>query len=674
MEKEEMKFGIVAKDPWLEPVEQEVKGRYNRYATRLAEITKAAGSLLKFADAYKHMGITYDKKRKGWFYREWAPRAHALFLIGDFNGWNRASHPLSRRDDGVWEIFLDEETYKDTFTHGSLIKVVVTGNNGTRDRIPAYINRVVQDDNTKNYTAQVWLPEKFNWRGDNFSIKKLENLYIYESHVGMAQEKEAVGTYKEFEETILPYVKQAGYNAIQLMAIAEHPYYGSFGYHVSNFFAPSSRFGTPEELKSLIKTAHKMGIAVIMDIVHSHTVKNVNEGINELDGSPEQYFHSGGRGEHPDWDSKLFNYGKWEVMQFLLSNVKYWIEEFHFDGYRFDGVSSMMYFHHGHTTFDSPWKYYSEGVEWDSITYLQLANKLMHSLDRAAISIAEDVSGMPGLTFDPEEGGLGFDYRLAMGIPDYWIKLLKEKRDDDWSVGELWSTLTNRNVAVNTIAYAESHDQALVGDKTIAFRLMDKEMYWNMHKHSTSFEVDRGIALHKLIRFVTISLGGTAYLAFMGNEFGHPEWIDFPREGNGWSHKYARRQWSLVKNTELKYHYLGDFDREMLQLMQKYSVFKWEFADQLHLDEWHKTMVFKRANIVFVFNFHLNISPTDYEIPVPEAGLYKIVLNSDSHRFGGFGRIDENVQYMSYQKPEDDRHFIRIYNTNRTALALVKVE
>ncbi len=368
----------------------------------------------------------------------------------------------------------------------------------------------------------------FNWKDDQLKFPKNTDLFIYECHVGMAQEKEGVGTYKEFTKNILPRIKKAGYNAIQMMAIQEHPYYGSFGYHVSNFFAPSSRFGTPEDLKKLIKTAHGMGIAVILDIVHSHTVKNTVEGINQFDGSDSQYFHPGERGEHPQWDSKIFDYGKTEVLRFLLSNLKYWMEEFHFDGFRFDGVGSMMYYHHGNEPITDRDKYFKQGVEWDAVTYLQLANHLIHSINPNAISIAEDVTGMPGLTSPVEEGGLGFDYRLGMGIPDFWIKLLKEYQDENWDINFMWQVLNDRLTHVKTVAYAESHDQALVGDKTLAFRLMDKEMYWHMQKDDPDLQIDRGMALHKMIRLFTISLGGNAWMNFMGNEFGHPEWIDFP--------------------------------------------------------------------------------------------------------------------------------------------------
>ncbi len=661
--------GIVKTDPWLMPVIQDVNERIERFGDRLQQIESQYGSLSNFADAYKYLGIHYSNKDKGWYYREWAPAARRLFLSGDFNDWNAHSHPLKKISDGIWEIFLDYKSYKDTFTHGSKIKVWVDGDNGFLPRIPAYITRVVQDEDTKNFSGQLWFND-FDWKGDNFKLKKDEKLFIYECHVGMAQEKPGLGTYTEFAEKILPWVQKAGYNAIQLMAIQEHPYYGSFGYHVSNFFAASSRFGTPEDLKNLIKTAHSMGIAVIMDIVHSHTVKNINEGLNLFDGSDYQYFHSGSRGLHPQWDSLLFDYGRIEVLQFLLSNVKYWLKEFHFDGFRFDGVGSMMYFHHGNETIDTPEKYFRNGVEWDAITYLQLANKLVHKINPGAVTIAEDVTGMPGLTAPLSDGGIAFNYRLGMGIPDFWIKLLKEYKDENWNIHELWDVMTNRLPGVKTIAYAESHDQALVGDKTLAFWLMDKEMYYHMHVNDPNLVIDRGIALHKMIRLFTISLGGVAYLNFMGNEFGHPEWIDFPRIGNDWSYEHARRQWSLADNPELKYKYLALFDKKMIELIKENRLFDDEYARQLQMDEGNKTVAFERDNLVFLFNFHPFNSIADYAFPVSQSGDYKILMNTDSVDYGGHGRVNEEISYPSILDKTTGKYWIRIYNTNRTALVL----
>ena len=669
-------------DHWLDPVQDDVMARYERFHRRLKELEsyypltaqekKAKLSPLeKLARQDQYLGLNYSKEEKGWWLREWAPAAKEMYVFGDFNGWTRYQYPLSHRDDGIWEIFLDDKTFGKTFVHGSLYKLIVRGaDDSMLERLPAYTKRAVQDDTTKIFSAQVWKSD-FDWEGDDFKPNPKEPLLIYECHIGMAQEKEGVGTYKEFEDNVLPHVIKGGYNTIQIMAIAEHPYYGSFGYHVSNFFAPSSRFGTPEELKHLIKTAHSHGLRVIMDIVHSHTVKNLAEGINRMDGTDCQYTHPGGRGDHPQWDSKLFDYGKTEVIQFLLSNIRYWMRDFHFDGFRFDGVTSMLYMHHGNVESYNQAMYFRDGVEFDAVTYLQLANYLMKQINAQSVSIAEDVSGMPGLTSPIEAGGMGFDYRLGMGIPDYWIKLLKEVGDDYWNVYQMWHVLNDRLPMVKTVAYAESHDQALVGDKTIAFRLMDKEMYFCMATNIGSDIIDRGISLHKMIRMFTIVNGGQAYMNFMGNEFGHPEWIDFPREGNGWSYKHARRQWSLMEADYLKYHFLNDFDEAMIKLIREYPVMQDLYGQQLNMDEQNHTIVEKKGGLVFVFNFHPTACIADYKFYIPEPGVYKIILNSDDLKYGGFGRLDNDQEFFAL--PEDDHYKLSIYNVNRTVLVLKKV-
>jgi 1,4-alpha-glucan branching enzyme len=668
--KSKEKLAIIQEDPWLDPYIDDVNGRFERYQKARKEIEQAAGSLLNFSNGHHYYGINYDNQKKGWIYREWAPNAYNLYLTGDFNQWNRTSHKLNKNDNGDWEIFLPYEKYKNSFLHGSKVKVHVQAKNGSMDRIPAYIQRVIQDPKTHDFAGQLWFPEKpFLWEDHQFDPAQVSREpIIYECHVGMAQEREGVGTYREFADDLLPRIQDGGYNAIQLMAIQEHPYYGSFGYHVSNFFAASSRFGTPEDLKYLVNKAHNMGIAVIMDIVHSHAVKNMAEGLNHFDGTDHQYFHEGGRGYHEGWDSMLFNYGKWEVKQFLLSNVRYWLEEYHFDGYRFDGVTSILYFHHGHTSFDHYDKYFTSEVDWDAVTYLQLANAVVHEFKKNSISIAEDVSGMPGLCRRPEEGGVGFDFRLGMGIPDFWIKILKERRDEEWNIHEMWNVLNNRRYKEKTIAYAESHDQALVGDKTIAFWLMDKDMYFHMHVNDQNMAVDRGIALHKMIRLITVSLGGEGYLNFIGNEFGHPEWVDFPREGNNWSHYYARRQWSLVDNKDLKYHYLRDWDKAMIHTIKDHHVLSASTAQEINMDADNKVIIFERNNLVFIFNFSISNSIFGYQFKVPEKGTYRIILNSDHKDFGGFGRVDDTIDY-----PTDENQNLSIYLTNRTALVMKKV-
>ena len=667
--------GLIKLDPWLEPYSDKLRERVahcQRFRKRIDE-EDCRGLMGQISLGHRYFGFNRGEMngRNGVWYREWAPGADYLALIGDFNDWNRDAHPLARDDYGVWQIFLHDSHYGDRLTHESKVKAHVGSADSGLDRIPAYIRRVVQEYGTPNFTGQYWNPpESYEWK--NTPPTRTGGLRLYEAHVGMAQEEARVGTFLEFSQNVLPRIANLGYNVLQLMAVMEHPYYGSFGYHVSNFFAVSSRFGTPEGLKELIDTAHGMGLLVIMDLVHSHSVKNMDEGLNRFDGTDCQYFHAGARGQHPTWDSLCFDYAKYEVQQFLLSNIRFWLEEYRFDGFRFDGVTSMLYLDHGNKKFSSYDDYFDDNVDNDALTYLVLANEVVHGVNNAAITIAEDVSGMVGLARPVKEGGLGFDYRLAMGIPDYWIKLLKEVTDEQWNMSEIYHTLLNRRAHEKHIGYAESHDQALVGGKTIAFRLMDKEMYWNMSVSSPNFVTDRGIALHKMIRLITFTLGGEGYLNFMGNEFGHPEWIDFPRSENNYSHHYARRQWSLVDQGTLRYKGLNNFDREMQNLDRRYNLLEDSLIESLMFHEEKKQLVYRRGALVFVFNFHPSESYADLCVPVPDPNDYQLILNSDDEAFEGHGLVDECIIYPKQNVPISGRNqSIQLYLPARTAQVLV---
>lgn len=633
------------------------------------DIETYEGSLAKFAQGYETLGFTrgLNDGEPGVWYREWAPGANGLFLAGDFNEWNRFSHMMTRDERGVWSIFLPDRQYVRTLRHESRVKVYVMSAAGDADRVPAYARRVVFDDKGQNCAAVLWFPPKYRWAHE--SPPPPLSPRVYEAHVGMALEEGRVGTFREFERHVLPRIAKGGYNTVQLMAVQEHPYYGSFGYHVSSFFAVSSRFGTPEDFKRLVDAAHGMGLRVVMDLVHSHSVKNTIEGLNGLDGTGHQYFHALPRGLHPAWDSLLFDYGKWEVMRFLLSNVRYWLEEYNLDGLRFDGVTSMMYLHHGlGRAFGSYDDYLRNDVDEDAVTYLQLACETAHAVKPSATLIAEDVSGMVGLCRPVAEGGIGFDYRLAMGLPDYWIKQLREVRDEDWRMGDMFGALCNRRHMEAQIAYSESHDQSLVGDKAIAFWLMDKEMYTHMTKAAQSLVIDRGVALHKMIRLVTFALGGEGYLNFMGNEFGHPEWIDFPREGNGWSHHYCRRQWSLADRDDLRYKGLGEFDRAMNELDARFGLLASNGAEKLFEHEENKLLAFRRGPLTFVFNWHPTRSQEGLRVPLPGHHDQTVVLNSDDAEFGGHGLVARGQGYPAFA--EGGGAGVRIYLPARSVQVL----
>jgi len=659
---------LLAADPYLRPYTGVLSKRIEHIHLTAKRLTSGKIDLTAWAAGHEYFGLHF--KNNEWVFREWAPNATDVYLIGDMSDWQTVKKfALSQiTDDGVWEIRLPASV----MSHGDLYRLHLKWPGGEGDRIPAYARRVVQDMQTLIFNAQVWHPQpSYQWRIPVFQCSE-EPLLIYEAHVGMAQEAEKVGTFREFTQHVIPRILESGYNTIQLMAIQEHPYYGSFGYQVSGFFAASSRYGTPEELKELIDTAHEAGLRVIMDIIHSHAVKNVTEGLSRFDGTNYQYFHQGSRGDHIAWDSRCFDYGKHQVLHFLLSNCRFWLDEYHFDGFRFDGVTSMLYHHHGlGRAFTSYDYYFDESVDEDAYTYLALANRLIHTVRPDAITIAEDISGMPGLAVAAAKGGIGFDYRFAMGVPDYWIRLTKDTPDEAWSMGTLWHELTNRRHAEKTISYAESHDQALVGDQTLIFRLIGADMYHCMAADQRNIKVDRGLALHKMIRLITLSTAGHGYLNFIGNEFGHPEWIDFPRQGNAWSYRYARRQWRLADDERLVYRFLGKFDRDMLAIAKNYHMLASSAPQLLYEHSDNKILIFERAGLVFAFNFHPHQSYTNYRFEAP-AGKYRMLLNSDAEIYGGQARLTAGqIHEALIEKTFDSkRQQISLYLPTRTALVL----
>jgi 1,4-alpha-glucan branching enzyme len=656
---------LIENDPWLKAFGNTILNRFDKTRAKINDIKKNKARLSDAVNAHLYYGL--HKQKSTWVFREWAPNATSIYLVGDFSAWERdENYKLVNLGKGDWECVIP----LDELRHGMLYKLLIDWGAGYHERIPAYSRRVVQDVETKIFSAQVWNPQS-TYKWSNKSSIKIKNPLIYEAHIGMASSEEKVGSYTEFLKNVLHRIARLGYNTIQLMAIQEHPYYGSFGYQVSNFFAPSSRFGTPDELKQLIDEAHKLGMAVILDLVHSHAVRNELEGLARFDGTDYQYFHSGAKGDHPVWDSRCFNYGKDEVINFLLSNCKYWMEEYHFDGFRFDGVTSMIYTHHGlGTDFVNYDMYFNGDQDEDAITYLTLANILTHELNPDAITIAEDVSGMPGIASPFEDGGIGFDYRMSMGVADYWIKTIKEKRDEDWDMGELFHQLINKRDDERTISYAESHDQAMVGDKTIIFRLIDKLMYTSMQVNDSNLIVERGMALHKMIRLITISTAGDGYLNFMGNEFGHPEWIDFPRKGNDWSYAYARRQWELADNKDLKYFFLNKFDEAMVNLIKKENTLSYKPLGIVQNNP-DSVIIFKRGKLIFAFNFNPSSSFPDYGFEA-DPGIYKILLNSDNANFGGANLNDDKLLHET--QLENGINRLKLYLPSRTAIVLIKTD
>ncbi|KRX26342.1 1,4-alpha-glucan-branching enzyme [Trichinella nelsoni] len=652
-------------DGYLKNYENEICRRYGEFKRLVMQINKEEGGLDKFSRGYEKFGVVVTPEN-GVFCQEWAPGADGLFLIGDFNNWDRTAHPYDRKDFGKWELYIPPNADGSCpIPHKSVLKIMVAKDGGFCDKISPWATYVCCPSDSIVYHHVFYNPpQKYK-----FLYNKPEKpvaLRIYECHIGISSPEGKVASYVYFTNNIIPRIVKQGYNAIQVMA--------KIWFLKNLIYFEISRYGTPCDLKFLVDKAHELGIFVLLDIVHSHASKNTADGLNQWDGTNGCYFHDNYRGYHTVWDSRLFNYSERETLRFLLSNLRWWIEEYHFDGFRFDGVTSMIYHSHGlGPGFSGHYdEYFGLSVDTESLLYLTTANYMLHKFYPSVVTIAEEVSGMPALCRPVEEGGQGFDYRLAMAIPDKWIKLLKHYRDEDWNMGDLVFTLENRRYGEKNIAYAESHDQALVGDKTIAFWLMDKEMYTEMSTlcplNST---IDRGIALHKMIRLITHGLGGEGWLNFMGNEFGHPEWLDFPRQGNNSSYHYCRRQWNLVDDPLLRYKFLNNWDRAMNLAEEKYH---WLSAGPAYTSWKHeqdKVIAFERANLLFVFNFHVNKSYTDYKIGVNKSGKYKMILDSDAEEFGGHQRLDSSCEWFTFPHEYANRaNHLCVYAPSRCCFVL----
>ena len=673
-------FELINQDPSLKNYEWNIKHRVEHFKRQLETIEKNEKSLIDFANSYKHMGLILQENNDI-IYKEYAPGARGIAIFGEFNNWNRDQYWLTRDQFGFWSITLPNVDGEPMIKHNTKVKVsVVLANGNKEDRNPIWSRYLIQNKQTFLFDTVFWNPpQKYEWKSETHRPKP-KSLRIYECHVGMSSNDCKVSTYREFADNVIPRIKKTGYTAIQLMAIMEHVDYASFGYHVSNFFAIASRCGTPEDLKYMIDVAHQNGLFVLIDIIYSHASSNVSDGINLWDGTDYLYFHSGPMGRHSLWDSRLFNYSSYETLRFLLSNSAFYSQEYHFDGFRFDGVTSILYKNHGiRYSFSGQYhEYFGDNFDEDGGVFLMLANYLIHKINPEAITIAEDVSGMPGLGRPIEEGGFGFDYRLNMSVSDKWIQLLKECKDEYWNMGNIAYTLTNRRYNEKHVGYSESHDQSIVGDKTISMWLFDKELYWNMSINSPeTIVINRGFCLHKMIRLITFALGGEAYLNFMGNEFGHPEWVDFPRPGNGFSYHHCRRRWDLCDNKSLRYQYLYNFDVAMNNLDDVFGFLSNKHQYVTLKREGDKLIVFEKGDLLFIFNFHPYQCFDNYRIGTLWKTPHKIIMDSDEARFFGKSRLlyGHDHTFPSIHEPWMDRpNYIQLYIPSRTCIVLLAEE
>jgi len=643
--------------------------RIELFSQEIQRLRNEWGSLAAYAGLHRELGMHKTERdgKRYWRFREWAPAANSLYLAMDrVNFARRYEYRFARTDDPMlWELFVPAEE----LPHGTYYELHVASSRtrGHVRRVPAFAVWVEQNrDNENQWCARVWdPPEAYAFRYPQPPRSLFPR--IYEAHVGIAQSvlgkrAKQFGTYRHFAEKVLPRIQKGGYTAVQLMGIPEHPLYKSFGYQVSGYFAPSSRFGTPDDFKYLVDEAHRLGLAVILDITHSHACPNTEQGLARYDTS--RYFF---RELKTQWDTVSFDYSQERTRRFLLSNCRYWLEEFRIDGFRFDAVGNMIYLDHG---LDDDFSHVGRcffgkdgknRLDENGVLYLSLANTLVHELAPHAVTIAEEFSGAPGMSCAPENAGLGFDYRFAMGLPDFWAKFIEEGR----TMGQMWHELNNRRHYDKTISYTECHDQCINGDDAFIWRMIKEDMYEHMSVFSDSWKCSRGMALHKLTRFVTLATAGQGWLNFMGNEFGHPEWID--------SEDYDHRQWHLAETTHLKYSKLDAFDRNMLKLVREYPEQFKRGPRFRHIHEEDRLLAFERGTLLFVFNFHELLAQNHLALMVTP-GKYTEIFSSDELAYAGYGNLSTRAPSEHFSDPASGmcEQRITLYMPPLTGLALLR--
>lgn len=558
--------------------------------------------------------------------------------------------------------------YTPCIPHGSKYRVYFNTPDGPLERVPAWATYVLPDADGRQACAVHWDPPSesaYKWKNKHPTAPK--SLLIYECHVGISGSEPRLSSFSEFTKKVLPHIKDLGYNAIQLFGIVEHKDYFTAGYRVTNMYAVSSRYGTPEDFKHLVDEAHGIGLLVFLDVVHSYSAADEMVGLSLFDGTNDCYFHTGKRGHHKFWGTRMFKYADVDVLQYLLSNLNWWVEEYRIDGFQFHSLSSMMYTHNGFATFTGELEEYcNQYVDRDALMYLILANDILHALHPNIITIAEDATYYPGLCEATSQGGLGFDYYVNLSASEMWLSFLEKVPDNEWSMSKIVTTLMgNRQYTNKMLLYAENHSQSISGGRSFA------EILFGGKEDRPAESTDsllRGCSLHKLIRLITFSIGGCAYLNFMGNEFGHPKGVEFPTASNNNSFELANRRWELLNNDGI-HHALFLFDKDMMKLEQNERVLSRGLPNVHHVKDDTMVISYTRGPVLFIFNFHPTNSYEKYIVGVEEAGEYQVIMNTDEKNYGGQGMIngDQYVQKTIRKRCDGLQNCLQVPLPSRTA-------
>lgn len=599
-------------------------------------------------DLYKKMGshLVVNGKKKGVYFAVWAPNAKAVSVVGDFNGWDRDKHPMEREEPlGIYTCFIKDmkegELYKYCIEtqKGELLYKADPFANYAEVR-PGTASRV-HDISGIKWTDSVWMEARKNWNIDESPMS------IYEAHIGSwkqhpGEEEERFYNYREFAREAVKYMKEMGYTHIELIGIAEHPFDGSWGYQVTGYFAPTSRYGTPEDFAYMINYFHRNKIGVILDWVPAHFPRDAH-GLADFDGTAVYEYADPRKGEHPDWGTKIFDYGKAEVKNFLISNALFWTETFHVDGLRVDAVASMLYLDYGKQNGQWVPNKYGGNQNLEAIEFFKHLNSVVLGRNPGALMIAEESTAWPKVTGNPEDDGLGFSLKWNMGWMHDFLEYMKL---DPYFRKEHHNQMT----FAMTYAYSEKYILVLSHDEVVHLKC-------SMLNKMPGLGFDKYANLKVGYAFMMGHPGKK--LLFMGQDFAQlREWSE-ERE----------LDWYLLAEPE--HQAVQAFMRDLLKLYRKNKAmyeqdtngygFEWVNANDGYrsIFSFIRHSKYNKKNLLFVCNF-TPMEWADYRVGVPRRKQYKLILNSDDKQYGGKGE-ERPLVYKAIKQECDGRPYSFAY-------------
>ena len=601
-------------------------------------------------EIYKLMGAhpTKQKGKDGVYFAVWAPRAQEVAVVGDFNGWDPEKNIMKCDNDmGIYQLFIPG------VKSGDLYKFCITSPSGEllykadpyanyAEKRPGNASRVYDITNFK-WNDSVWMKNR-----QNYDVNK-NAMSIYEVHPGSwrkhpqnEHDEDGFYNYRELAHSLAEYIKDMGYTHVELMGIAEHPFDGSWGYQVTGYYAPTSRYGTPDDFQYFVNYMHKNKIGVILDWVPAHFPKDAH-GLADFDGTPTYEYADPRKGEHPDWGTKVFDYEKNEVKNFLIANALFWMEQYHIDGLRVDAVASMLYLDYGRENGQWVPNKYGENKNLEAIEFFKHLNTVVLGRNKGTVMIAEESTAWPKVTAHPEEGGLGFSLKWNMGWMHDFLEYMK--------LDPYFRQYNHHKMTFSlTYAYSENYVLVLSHDEVV-------------HLKCSMINKMPGLGQDKIENLkvgYSYMLGHPGKkLLFMGQEFGqYREWSE------------ARElDWYLT--AESSHRELRDYVKELLKMYKKYpalyatdhteGAFEWINADDAcrSIYSFIRKSPTGRNNLLFVINC-TPVARDDYRVGVPKKKQYRLVLNSKDPKFGGDVPVEKTV-YMAQKKECDGREFSFAY-------------